>query len=270
MNRKTIAIGALSVFLLTAGVVSAHMEGNPVESRTTSWMPWQLWDTLRGYGGMMGPGMGYGHGMMDNGMNFNTPGNYGGMMGPGMGYGHGMMGQNMMGYFSCPMNGYQPTAKQNASLTPDEVRSLAQAYIKNTGYQGLEIDEIYEFATHFEVEVEEEDTGIHAIELLIDKNTGIIRPEMGPNMMWNTRYGPMPYTAGEMRITPEEAVSLAKEYIQQNNPELSVEETPETYYGFYEVHATKNGKPVAQININGYNGAVWLEQWHGELIREIE
>jgi uncharacterized membrane protein YkoI len=240
MKKKTIAIG-MAAFLFAVGIASAHTGWNT--NLGTTWLPWQHMGGIFHGGGMMGQGY------------------------------NGMMGHGAMGYSGCSMGGYQTggyqTTSLNTALSPEEARSLAQTYLTTRGYQGLEIDEIYEFATHFEVEVEEEDTGIHAFELIVDKNTGSIMPEMGPNMMWNTKYGHMPYTAGEMTITSDEALKIAKEYIDKNKLDLSVEGTPETYYGFYEVHATKDGKPVAQININGYNGAVWFEQWHGELLQKV-
>ena len=48
-----------------------------------------------------------------------------------------------------------------------------------------------EYTQNFYVLFKEKSTGIGAFEMLIDKYTGSIYPEMGPNMMWNTKYGMM-------------------------------------------------------------------------------
>jgi len=53
----------------------------------------------------------------------------------------------------------------------------------------LAIGEIMEFEQNFYVIYYEKSTGIGAFEMLIDKRTGRIFPEYGPNMMWNTKYG---------------------------------------------------------------------------------
>jgi hypothetical protein len=53
----------------------------------------------------------------------------------------------------------------------------------------LTIAVIMEFEQIFYVVYFEESTGIGAFEMLIEKNTGRIFPEYGPNMMWNTKYG---------------------------------------------------------------------------------
>ncbi len=55
----------------------------------------------------------------------------------------------------------------------------------------LALTEVMEFAYNFYAEVEEKSTGIQAFEILIDRYNGIVYPEPGPNMMWNTKNGHM-------------------------------------------------------------------------------
>ena len=142
----------------------------------------------------------------------------GGMMGAG-----GMMGGS---------SGYNPNAEQ---ITIDQAAEAAERYLGAYG-QDLALVEVMEFAWNFYAEVEEEDTGIHAMELLIDKYTGQVYPEMGPNMMWNTKYGMMGsyYTGGvptaDMQVTPEQAEPLAQQHLNAYSPGLTVAE-PDTFYG---------------------------------------
>ena len=55
----------------------------------------------------------------------------------------------------------------------------------------LQLSEIMEFADNFYVVVGERSTTTQAFELLVDRYTGFVHPEPGPNMMWNTKYGMM-------------------------------------------------------------------------------
>ena len=48
-----------------------------------------------------------------------------------------------------------------------------------------------EFDNQFYAEVREKNSGTGAFELLVNKWTGAVVPEPGPNMMWNTKYGQM-------------------------------------------------------------------------------
>lgn len=97
--------------------------------------------------------------------------------------GPGMMGPGMMGVW----DGYNPNAEP---ITIDEAAEAVKRYLSAYG-QDLALAEVMEFAWNFYAEVEEETTGIHAMERLIDKYTGQVYPEMGRNMMWNTKYSPI-------------------------------------------------------------------------------
>jgi hypothetical protein len=46
-----------------------------------------------------------------------------------------------------------------------------------------------EFERSFHGIVAERDTGIGAMELLIDRSSGAVGPEPGPKMLWNANYG---------------------------------------------------------------------------------
>ena len=71
----------------------------------------------------------------------------------------------------------------------DLALSIAEGYLTSLDSSDLAIDEIMEFEQNFYVIYYEKTTGIGAFEMLIDKDTGRIFPEYGPNMMWNTKYG---------------------------------------------------------------------------------
>lgn len=135
-----------------------------------------------------------------------------------------------------------------------------------------------EFAWNFYAEVEERDTGIHAIELLIDRYTGQVYPEMGPNMMWNTKYGMMSRMMGnyysssptaDMPVTPKQAKELAQKWLGANLPGVRVAEA-DAFYGYYTLHTLKEEQVEGMLSVNGYTGAVWYHTWHGPFIRMEE
>lgn len=197
------------------------------------------------------------------------PAGQAGMMGRGMmGMGQGMMMRpGLMGM----MWGYDPNAKQ---IDIDQAAESVRQYIG--AYEGdLELAEIMEFKWNYYAEIEDESTGIHAMELLINKYTGQVYPEPGPNMMWNTKYGMMGSAdvsgtpTARMPVSPQQAEGLAQRYLDSRMPGVKAGEA-ETFYGYYTLHTLKNGKIEGMLSVNGYTGAVWYHSWHGAFIKMKE
>ena len=161
----------------------------------------------------------------------------------------------------------------SSPLVIDEAAEAVERYLERYKEE-LELVEVMEFSENFYAEVEETGTGIHAMELLVDKSTGKVYPEMGPNMMWNTRYHHgrgMMGSAGrasparEMTVTPEQARELAQRYLDANLPGATVGDA-ETFYGYYTLHTLMGGQIEGMLSVNGYSGAVWYHSWHGAFI----
>jgi hypothetical protein len=245
-----------------------------------------------GYGsGMMG-GNGYGPGMMGYSQNFTGTTAYGcpgfgeGMMG-GQGYGMmGGMGGGMMWNSNSPFFAIEP-------LTLAEATAAVESYLTNLNDSNLELHEVMIFDNHAYAEIVEKDTGTGAMELLVDSSTKAVYPEMGPNMMWNLKYGMMSGNNGygmmgmmrgmmgyanqtdpsaEMTVTPAEAVAAAQTYLDTNLPDrqLSVEEEAEPFYGYYTLHVSRDGQTVGMLSVNGYTQQVFLHTWHGKLLEMSE
>ena len=77
-----------------------------------------------------------------------------------------------------------------------EARSAFERAVEGYGNPNLEVTEVMEFANNFYAEIEEKDTGIGAMELLISRPGSRVYQEPGPNMMWNTKYGMMSGAGG--------------------------------------------------------------------------
>jgi hypothetical protein len=208
-----------------------------------------------------------------------------GMMGPGP-FG-GMMGWGAMG------GAWEYAPPGAKALTIDQVSDTVGTYLQGTWGKQLELAEVMEFDNHFYAEVEEAGTGIHAFELLINKYSGSIIPEPGPNMMWNTKYGHMgvgmmggmmmggpswgwggrrryrnwPDANKEMPIPPEKARQYAQEFLTVRLPGTIASDEVGTFYGYYTIHVLKDGKTYGMLGVNGYSGWVWYHQWHGTFIR---
>jgi len=190
------------------------------------------------------------------------------------GSGPGSMGPGMM-------RGYGDWANSNGSpLTLDQAIEAVNLYLTAYGNPDLTITEVMEFTENFYAEVEEKSSGIHAFELLIDRYTGAVYPEPGPNMMWNTRYGHMGSMmggwqnsqAGSTSVTGEQSLELTQDWLDQNMPGTSVAEKADTFYGYYTIHVLKDGQVYGMLSVNGYTGEVWYHTWHGNFVemKELE
>jgi hypothetical protein len=274
-NWKIITIATLSVVAIALLISSvAAMGPFSYNSRT-------------GYGGMMsGGGMmgGYGYGYGPNSPPYTTqpgatpstqyyqpvyPFMYGGMMGR-LGGGFGGM---MRGY------GYTaPYAYTGAALNIAAAKTIGQNYVTSIGNPNLAVKQIEEYTNNFYVLVTDKTSGNGALELLINKYTGSIYPEMGPNIMWNTQYGMMrsgilggvfgtPTTTTP--VTATQATTNAQQYLTTYLPGTTTGDVT-TFSGYYTIEVVNGTTPFGMLSINGYSGQVWYHTWHGAFIQELQ
>ncbi len=248
---------------------------------------------MGGYGGMMGGG--YGGGMMGGyGYGYNSspyaiqPGAttptvpttptttpyyqpvYPSQFGGGCMGGFGRNG----GYgYTTPPYTYNGTP-----LNITTAKTIAQNYVASLGNPDLTVKQIEEYTANYYVQVNEKSTGNGAFQLLINKYTGSIYPEMGPNMMWNTKYGMMrggilggifgtPTTT--MTVTAAQATANAQQYLTTYLPGTTVGDVT-TFYGYYNIEVLSNGITYGMLSVNGYTGQVWYHTWHGTFVQELQ
>ncbi len=241
---------------------------------------------------------------------FGLNGGYGGMMGSrygGGGYGGGMMGGYGYGYNSSPytnqpstttpstqycqpvypfqfggmMRGYgysAPYAYTGTPLTIVNAKTIAQNYVNSIGNPDLKVKQVEEYANNFYIQVNESSTGKGAFELLINKQTGSIYPEMGPNMMWNTKYGMMRSgilggiygtPAATLPVTLTQATSDAQTYLNTYVIGATTGDVT-AFYGYYTIEILNGGTTYGMLSVNGYTGQVWFHTWHGTFIQELQ
>ena len=199
---------------------------------------------------------------------------------------HGGMGPGMMGSGTVPeascaewdhWTGLGAADTSSGALTIEDAHKAVEQYVDSLGYANLEVAEVMEFERNFYAIVQESDTGIGAMELLIDKWTGAVGPEMGPNMMWNARYGMHGRGMGMMggssennALSPEEALESAQRWLNTYRPGVTVEEHADPFYGYYTVHTLEDGEIEGMLSVHGTTGQVWYHTWHGDFVQMIE
>ena len=248
-----VLVGLVMVFVYAAifrAQINPASALSPLQSSTQFPLP-KLWN--------FGPGM-----MRRQG----GSGSYAWGMGPGMmgGSGPGTWGQSNPGTIT--------------PLSLDQAIEAAEQFLSDYGNADLALAEVMEFTNNFYAEVEEKSTGVHAFELLIDRYTGTISPEPGPNMMWNTRYSPMAGMMGgwgrrsleDLSVTPDGALEIARQWLDKNLPGTSADTSADAFYGYYTIHVMNDDQVYGMLSVNGYTGDVWYHDWHGEFIgmQELE
>lgn len=254
-----LAVGVLALggLLMAGGAVSLAAPPTPTPQTGGWWGP----------GGMMGGGSG--------------------MMGGGNGVSAGPTGTLPFGASFCPMLGGAPDGT-GTPLTMERAVQAAEAYIARYNNPDLRMTEVMEFSNNFYVMVGERSTGVHAFELLVDRYSGAVQPEPGPNMMWNTKYGMMgggmmgggrgrgmmgwgrqaPASSTAMPVTPAQAQQYAQTWLDANMPGVNAPDHSSAFYGYYTIDVERNEQVVGMLSVNGYSGAVWYHNWHGDFISE--
>ena len=268
MKRVVAVLGVallIGVFTLFGTVSPASAQGPTPNPNPAPYGQWGGWGMMGGYG-MMGdynwgyaptqtitPTVPYANGWGCDGWGSMT-------LAP-----HASAGVGGYGY------GYAPNV---TPLKLDDAVTRAQQYVAAFNNADLKLAEVEEYAWNFYGLAKEKSTGNGAFEILVDKYSGAVYPEMGPNMMWNYKYSPMGsmmggwfnQSAGKMTVTMEQARANAAQYLKTYLPSATVEEKGDTFYGYYHFDVLQNGKTAGMLSVNGYTGAVWYHTWHGDFV----
>ena len=244
-KRKVMIVGGVA--LLVVALVGLTLAGAGTAAVWAQTGPGPFGRMMGGWSGQGGPG-----GMM------------GGSYGPGQAMMGGGTGQNLGG---------EP-------IGLDKAVDAVKAYVARSGNQDLVVDEVMEFQYNFYAIVKEKSTGTGAFELLVDKYSGVVYPEMGPNMMWNRKYGMMggngqgmmggqfgtTTQTGQPTISAEDARKTAQQWLDQYQPGSSTEK-PDQFYGYYTVHTLKGDIVSGMLSVNASTGQFWYHNWHGAFVR---
>jgi len=210
------------------------------------------------------------------------------------------------GFAQTPRQG-PPSGVVGQPLSIAQAQGIARQFLTAQA-PGLVAFHIMEFTNNFYVAVKEKTSGAGAFELLIDRYTGALYPEPGPNMMWNTKYGhgwgmgsygmggTMMGNGGMMgggmmgsggsnggigpgmmglpstpAVTTAVTVVRARVLAQQFlDARIPGTKTDDasTFPGYYTLDVVRDGKTVGMLSVNAYSGQVWYHNWHGTFIQE--
>jgi hypothetical protein len=191
------------------------------------------------------------------------------------GWGWGCPGMRAFFGYSAPASATTGTVA--TPLTISQAAQIAQTYVASLNNPDLTVKQVEEYTANFYVQVNEKSTGNGAFELLMNKFTGAITAEPGPNMMWNTKYtfttGFCNWFTGTVTATPTVTIDQAKTNAQQYLSTYLAGTTVgdlTTFYGYYTIEVISNGTTYGMLSVNAFTGQVWYHTWHGAFVQEIE
>ena len=230
-----------------------------------------------------------------------------GMMGPQGSNAQGQNAQGMMGGMMSGMGMMSTYVASSRPISQDEARRRAEGFAARYG-QGVKIRDFMIFTDNFYVQVVNAKTGAGLGELLVDRYTGVVQPEYGPNMMWNSRfgmggsgmmganmYGQQNQTgmmgdqnqgAGQGQGMMGTAPNSSNQIAQPVRYDLaSAQKLAATFVAGY----LPNGKVLeglafpgyytfdygrkaieGMLSVNAYTGEVWVHGWHGLFLGEVK
>jgi hypothetical protein len=215
-------------------------------------------------GSGMGTGTGTGNGTAMGGAMGGVPNGPGyGMSGAG-GMKNGMLGRTMH-------NGYLDVLAPIA--TSQDALTAVQSFI-SAANSTLQVSEVWEYQTVYKAELSDSN-GQKAFDVLADKLTGAVMPEMGFSMMMNASWGKKlqmtPVFGKKLVLTADDATAAAQAFVSKNATVINYNlGAPETYPGYYKIHTTNTlGKPGMDIMVNGYNAKIWMNTQLGTPISMV-
>ncbi len=189
----------------------------------------------------------------------------------------GMMGgytQGMMGGMRMPI--YTANAKPIADVVAyKSLNDYATRYGTN-----VKLKDIMTFSENVYAQVVNAKTGEGYGEIIFDRYSGIVQPEPGPNMMWNTQYG-MGWGGSRMmgnnnsgmmgktqavKYTEPGAQKLATQFLSSYLPKTKLHDG-QAFPGYY-TYDYGRGEIEGMLSVNAFSGEIWIHAWHGSFIME--
>ena len=163
------------------------------------------------------------------------------------------------------------------SVPTEQLIAEIREYLDQQGNSDLALASLREFTFAYQAEVIERSTGRHAFGLMVGKAQARISPKAGPNVFWNTRYGPRVAEVGggygmlgrllpegpvdETAVSATEARSIAEEAVDGLDADFDLTDDTATFYGFYEFYVRSGEELIGELDVNAYSGQVWYKDW---------
>jgi hypothetical protein len=174
--------------------------------------------------------------------------------------------------------GLDSVAPGDTEQTPSEdVEEVFHRYLADSGLDALELTEIMEFRHNYYAVAVDPETGVGAMELILDKASGAVGPEVGPNMMWNVAYGMhrgaastgrhLGGTGSVNQLSEQMAIDHARAWLTANRWGERPEAQAEVFYGYFTIHTLdQEGEVVGMLSVHGDTGKIWYHSWHGDFV----
>jgi hypothetical protein len=190
-------------------------------------------------------------------------GGYGGYGTMGHGTMGPTMGRGMMGSMSGGMGMMQILPSNATPLSDAELRERLDAAAAAFGPEVRVVD-VMPFVNHTYAQFVDAD-GAGLAEMLVDRYTGIVMPEPGPNMMWNRSTGMGFATAPTQRYDEAAARGLAEDFLVGFLPGADVL-SAQAFAGYVTFDYGREGRVDGMLSVNTTTGLIWPHAWHGAYI----
>lgn len=135
------------------------------------------------------------------------------------------------------------------TTSPEQATASALEAVRVRGWTQLSIDEVHIFPGFYEVEFNDT-SGFKGPEVYVNRDSGAIGPEMGPNLIWDTRYGSGVGTCNA-QLDEATARSIASSYLRGLNGSSEIQlGDSERHHGYWEFELMRNGQAINQVNVN--------------------
>lgn len=255
---KIVLIALVGLFLLGGALMTGFVLGR-VSAR------WGGQERIFGYGpGMMNPGWNEDGGpRFHNGPDMMDP-RWNEEGGPGFHMGPGWNGN------SGP--GVRPNSEDVDPISMEEARTAVQNFLLAMNRDDLEAGDILIFSGGAYARVMETDTGMGALEVMVDPVSREALPIHGPALMLNQRYGVNDQdgdASPEENLSAEEARQAAEDYLKQQGSEGTASE-PVPFYGYYSVEVQQDEQVLGLLVVSAADGSVFAYDDWGEFIERSQ
>ena len=124
----------------------------------------------------------------------------------------------------------------------------------------VKVGELIPFASNYYAELTDAN-GAGLAEVLVDRYTGAVYPEPGPNMIWNSRWGMMAGVNAASQYDQAAAQKLVETFLAGYLPGASV--LAATTFPGYDTFDYGRDQIEGMLSVNASTGEIWVHTWHG-------
>lgn len=189
-------------------------------------------------------------------------------MGPGMMDGFDRRSyMGMMGAGSVSMGMMALYFPDEVPISEEEGRSILTTFAAEYGDE-VELSDFMAFSNNYYAQVVDSKTGEGLAEILVDRYSGAVYPEPGPNMAWNSRFGLWQADFSSPRYDLENAQELARTFLSGYLPGSEMLGSA-SFPGYYTFDFGR-GEVEGMLSVNAESGDVWVHTWHGFSLGDYE